>query len=99
NILPANSKLVHVPIKLNDLQYLESIKAQAGFIASLFGVPSHMVTGETPKYSTFEQSLADFKQNTIANITTHYEAQLEAKLLRSVERKAGTTVEFDFSAM
>lgn len=93
--LPPNTELQSIPISLKDLQFLETIKANANFIAAMFGVPAHMVTGDAPKYANFEQSMLDFKTNTMSGILSMYEYELELKLLTEEERKEGVSIEFD----
>jgi HK97 family phage portal protein len=93
--LPPNTELQSIPINLRDLQFLETIKAGYAFIAGMFGVPAHMVTGESPKFSNFEQSMLDFKFNTMANIISVYEYELELKLLGDSDMEDGYTIEFD----
>jgi HK97 family phage portal protein len=98
-ILPPNSKLDSIPVNLKDAEFLSLIQANSKFIASMFGVPSHMITGETPKYSNVEQSLLDFRTNTLGSIIAMYRAELESKLLTTEERSNGITIEFDTSKL
>lgn len=93
--LPPNTELQNIPVNLKDLQFLEAIKANSAFIAGLFGVPRHRVTGEDPKFSNFEQGNLDFIHNTMSGITGVYEAELELKLLRDDESDSGVKIEFD----
>lgn len=94
--LPPNTELQDLLLNFEDAEFISTIKYNASQIASIFGIPPHIVgLFEASKWNNVEQMQLDFKVNTIAEILKIYRQELEFKLLSLKERKAGKSIEFN----
>jgi HK97 family phage portal protein len=98
--LPPNTDLVDMSMNFADALFLETLKFNAGQIASLYGVPPASVgIFEATKFNNVEMMMLDFKASTIADIMRMYRQELEHKLLSTQERLSGTSIEFNSMAL
>jgi len=98
--LPPNTELQGLNMNMADAQFINTVKFNADQIASIYGVPSHLVgNNEASKYSNIEQSQISFKVNTVSAITRMYRQEMEFKMLTSKERDQGYSIEFNLMAM
>ena len=98
--LPPNTELVDIALNFADAEFINTIKFNAGQIASLYGVPPHLVgIFEATKFNNVEQMALDFKSNTLADIMRVYRQEFEAKLLTTNERLEGKSIEFNSMAL
>jgi len=98
--LPPNTELMDVQMNFADAVFIDTIKFNAGQIASLYGVPPHLVgIFEASKYANVEQMTLEFKATTLTAIARMYRQELEHKLLTTQERINGKSIEFNMMAL
>ena len=98
--LPPNTELMDVQINFVDAVFINTIKFNAGQIASLYGVPPHLVgLFEASKFNNVEQMMLDFKATTLTAIARMYRQELEFKLLTTEERINGKSIEWNLMAL
>lgn len=85
---------------LADSEFISMMKMTGSAIASLYGVPPHLVgIYEASKFNNVEQLQLNFVSNTISSIASEYKEELESKLLTREQRTSGVTIEFDLKAL
>ncbi|MFW6015328.1 MAG: phage portal protein [bacterium] len=93
--LPPNTELQELRLNLADAEFISTIKYNSSQIASLYGIPPHLVGNyEASKFNNVEQMQLNFKVNTISAIARMYRQEMELKLLTESERKEGKSIEF-----
>jgi len=98
--LPPNTELQELSLNFADAQFIETVKFNANQIASLYGVPPHLVGNmEASKFNNVEQLQLNFKTTTISAIARMYRQELEFKLLTTKERDDGKSIEFNLMSM
>ncbi len=98
--LPPNTELQELKLNFADAQFIGTIKFNADQIASLYGIPPHLVGNfEASKFNNVEQLQLNFKVNTVAAIARMYRQELEFKLLTDKERAEGKSVEFTLQGL
>ena len=94
--LPPNTEIQDLALNFADAEFIDTIKFSAAQIASIYGVPPHLVgVFEASKWSTVEATMLDFKTNELAAVLKMYRTELEFKLFDLEERKSGMTIEFN----
>lgn len=93
--LPPGHQLKNIPVALKDAEFLASINANAAVIASFYGVPKRVATGDDPKYNSFEQSMLEFRQSTVSTIAEQYDQEYTYKLLTQEKIDAGYKAKMD----
>jgi len=98
--LPPNTEIVDLQLNFADAVFIDTIKFNAGQIASLYGVPPHLVgLFESSKFNNVEQMMLDFKATTLTAVARMYRQELEFKLLTTEERLSGKSIEFNLMAL
>lgn len=98
-ILPEYTEIQSLTMSLVDAEFIGTIKFNSNQIASVYGVPPHLVGNyEASKFNNVEQLQLNFKANTIDAIARMYRQELEFKLLTLQERTDGKSIEFNFMA-
>lgn len=98
--VPPYMRLENIDINLQDKEFVDTIKYNSRQIASVFGVPPHLVGEyEASKFNNVEQLQLHFKVNTISAIKEIYKRELEYKLLTTKERKEGKSIDFDLNKL
>jgi len=87
-ILPFGLKPVPLGMTAEDSQFIETRKYQRSEIASLYGIPPHLIGDlDRATFSNIEQQSLDFIQQTILPWCREWEAAINRTLLDEDERK------------
>lgn len=98
--LPPNTEIQDLTLNYADAEFVSTIKFNADQIASLYGIPPHLVGNfEASKFNNVEQLQLNFKINTISAIARMYRQEMEFKLLTSKERAEGKSIEFTLQGL
>jgi HK97 family phage portal protein len=83
-----------------DMKVFEIEKITRSRVATVFNIPLHLI-GETEgtSFSSMEQQLLEYVQNTLIPIVRMYEQELNKKLLSEQERLRGLTFKFNMNAL
>ncbi|HPQ79848.1 MAG TPA: phage portal protein [Candidatus Dojkabacteria bacterium] len=93
--IPPNFKLNELKLSVEDAKFLSSAEFTEKSIAALFGVPVTMLGHNQNNYSTYEQQLIAFNNNTISALLSIITTELEFKLLSDAQIYMGYQIEFD----
>lgn len=98
--LPPGMDLLPLDLKLTDSQFFELKKYTALQIAAAFGLkPNHLNDYEKSSYASSEMQNLTFYIDTLLYILTHYEEELNTKLLTEKEIKEGLHFEFNVASL
>lgn len=98
--LPPNTEIVDLQLNFADAIFIDTIKFNAGQIASLYGVPpASLGLFDAAKFNSVEQMMVDFKVQTFTAIARMYRQEMEFKLLTTEERLGGKTIEHNLMAL
>jgi HK97 family phage portal protein len=99
-VLPPNTEIQDLALSFVDAEFISTLKFNANQIASLYGVPAHMVGNtEASKFNNVEQMNIGFKGETISPNAKMYRQEFEFKLLTAKQRIDGESIEFNLNAM
>lgn len=98
--IPFGMDLQPIDLKLTDAQFYELRKYTALQIASAFGIkPNHLNDYEKSSYSNSEMQNLSFYVDTLLYILTHYEEELNYKMLDEEERAKGYHFEINVATI
>lgn len=94
--IPVDFDIKTLQTRLVDSQFEELNKMNARQIATAFGVKSFQLNDlEKSTYSNIEQQNTSFYTDTLLNVITAYEQELDYKLLFDFEREDGVYINFN----
>ncbi|NJO90022.1 MAG: phage portal protein [Chloroflexia bacterium] len=96
-VLPFGYDMTPVTVNFQEAQFIETQKMTKTDIATIYGVPAHLVgVGDLVKYTNnFSQMMLDFKVNTLSTIIDQIEGELIEKLLYDDEILADKAFRFN----
>ena len=100
SIVPFGGEFVKLNMPMEDAQFIQTRQFQKGEIATIFGVPPHLVNDmDNAKYNNVEQLNTAFYQNTLLPWITLLEMEYAEKLLKEKEKASGYYVKASVRAM
>lgn len=86
-ILEEGMKLSRVGLAPNEAQFLETIKAKKGDIATFYGVPQHLIgVMDGATFSNIEHQAIEYVQHTVMGMIRRREDEYNRKLLTTAEQ-------------
>jgi HK97 family phage portal protein len=94
-VIPPSFNLKELKLSVEDAKFLQTAEFSEKSVAALFKVPVFMLGHSDSNYSTFEQQLLAFHNNTISSILSIITTELEFKLLSDAQIIQEYQIEFD----
>ncbi|MFR5264464.1 phage portal protein [Clostridium sp.] len=98
--IPADFRVNQLETKLSDSQFFEMQGLTTRQIANAFGIKGFQLNDmEKSTYNNIEQQNRAFYSDTLQNVLTTYEQEMDYKLLSSVEKKEGYFFKFNVDSV
>lgn len=94
-VIPPSFNLKELKLSVEDAKFLQTAEFSEKSIAALFKIPTFLLGHSDPNYSTVEQQLLSFYNNTISSILSIITTELEFKLLSDAQIIQDYQIEFD----
>jgi HK97 family phage portal protein len=100
SIVPFGGEFVKLNMPMEDAQFIQTRQFQKGEIATIFGVPPHLVNDmDNAKYNNVEQLNTAFYQNTLLPWISLLEMEYSNKLLTEKGKQGGEYVKASVKSM